>query len=260
MLPRGVYPALITFYDEQERVDAEATAAHAARLVEAGVDGLVVCGSTGEFHLLTHDERRALVEAVAAAASGRVALTVHVGASTTKATCALAAHAAEAGASAVLVVTPYYNRVGAAEQRAYLRAVADAAGGLPVLAYTMPAMAGDRYPLELLAELSREGIVHGVKESGDELARLLSIIEATPEGFAAFGGNVPLLAPCLLAGGHGGVLAMANIAPEACVAIAAAVERGDGAQAMRLTRALSPLQRTVAAAGPSPSGYRAGVS
>jgi dihydrodipicolinate synthase/N-acetylneuraminate lyase len=260
MLRRGIYPALITFYDERERVDAEASAAHAARLVDAGVDGLVVCGSTGEFHLLSLDERRALLEAVAGAASGRVSLTVHVGAPTTRATCELASHAAEHGAEAVLVVTPYYNRVGADEQRAYLRAVADAAGGLPVLAYTMPKMAGDRYPVELLAELARDGVVHGVKESGDELARLLSILEAAPEGFAAFAGSAPLCAPCLLAGGHGGVLALANVAPEACVAIAAAIERGDGAQAMLLTRALAPLQREISAAGSSPAGYRAGAS
>jgi 4-hydroxy-tetrahydrodipicolinate synthase len=61
MLRRGVYPALITFYDAHERVDPEATAAHAARLMDAGVDGLVVSGSTGEFHLLSLDERRALL-------------------------------------------------------------------------------------------------------------------------------------------------------------------------------------------------------
>jgi dihydrodipicolinate synthase/N-acetylneuraminate lyase len=260
MLRRGVYPALITFYDAHERVDPEATAAHAARLVDAGVDGLVVSGSTGEFHLLSLDERRALLEAIAGAANGKVSLTAHVGAPTTRATCELADHAAQAGASAVLVVTPYYNRIGAEEQRTYLRAVAEAAGGLPVLAYTMPAMAGDRYPVDLLAELARDGVVQGVKESGDELSRLLSIIDAAPEGFAAFAGSAPLFAPCLLAGGHGGVLALANVAPEACVAIGAAVERGDGAQAMQLTRALTGLQQAIRAAGSAPSGYRAGVA
>jgi dihydrodipicolinate synthase/N-acetylneuraminate lyase len=260
MLRRGTYPALITFYDERERVDPEATAAHAARLVDAGVDGLVVCGSTGEFHLLSLDERRALLEAVAAAANGRVSVTAHVGAPTTAATCALAAHAAETGAAAVMAVTPYYNRVGAEEQRTYLRAVADAAGGVPVLAYTMPKMAGDHYPVDLLAELAREGVLAGVKESGDELARLLSIIDGTPEGFAAFSGSAPLFAPCLLAGGHGGVLALANVAPETCVAIGAAVERGDGAQAMQLTRSLTGLQQAIRAAGSAPAGYRAGTA
>src|SRR3954454_15749108 len=98
--------------------------------------------------------RGPLLEAVAGAANGPVPVTAHVGAPTTAATCALAAHAAETGAAAVMVVTPYYNRVGADEQRTYLRAVADAAGGLPVLAYTMPKMAGDHYPVELLAELA----------------------------------------------------------------------------------------------------------
>src|SRR5262249_50092661 len=105
MLRRGVYPALITFYDERERVDSEASAAHRGRLIDAGVDGVVVGGSTGEFHLLSLDERRALLEAVAGAAGGRVAVTAHVGAPTTRATCELAQHAAEHGADAVLVVT-----------------------------------------------------------------------------------------------------------------------------------------------------------
>jgi len=259
MPPPGVYAPLLTLYDGGEDVDLAATAALARRLVDSGVHGLVVAGSTGEFHLHTPDERRALLEAVVAACPGTPVL-AQVGAPAQRDAVALAAHAAASGAAGVMLITPYYNRVGAGELAAFARAVHGAAAGLPLIAYTMPAMAGGQWPLDVLRELAAEGIVSGVKESADETGRMLQIIAACPQPFAAFCGTPPLLISTVLAGGHGGILAIANAVPERCVAVYEAVDSGDGLRAAELFAPLIPLISAIRTGGAAPTGLRAAAA
>jgi 4-hydroxy-tetrahydrodipicolinate synthase len=257
-LPRGVFAALLTLYDEDERVDVPAVAELALRLVDAGVHGLVVCGSTGEFHLLEPDERRALLEAVVRAVDGRVPVIAQAGAGSTRAACALAEHAVETGAAGVLAVTPYYNQTDAAGMREHLTAIAAAAGG-SVLAYSIRSLAGTVYPLPLLQELAEAGIVRGVKESDDQLGRLLALIARDHDGFAGFTGSATLVSSALLAGGQGGILALGNAAPETCVAVAEDALAGDGAEANRRFASLETLMQAIAAA-PAPAGLRAAAA
>jgi 4-hydroxy-tetrahydrodipicolinate synthase len=259
MPPPGVYVPLLTLYDDGEEIDLGATAAFGRRLVDAGVHGLVVSGSTGEFHLHTLDERRALLEAVLAACPGTPVL-AQVGAPAQRDAVALAEHAAASGATAVMLITPYYNRVGAAELAALARAVHGAAGGLPLIAYTMPAMAGSQWPLEVLRELSAEGVVSGVKESGEEVGRFLQILGGCAPPFAAFCGTPTLLLPATLAGGHGGILAIANVAAERCVAVYDAAAAGEGKRAAELFAPLVPLLGAVRSAGAAPTGLRAAAA
>jgi dihydrodipicolinate synthase/N-acetylneuraminate lyase len=256
MPPPGAYAPLLTLYDAGEEIDLDATAAFARRLVEAGIHGLVVAGSTGEFHLHTPAERRALLEAVLAACPGTPVL-AQVGAPAQRDAVALAEHAAASGAAAVMLITPYYNRVGPGELASLARAVHGAAGGLALIAYTMPAMAGSQWPLELLRELAAEGVVGGVKESADEVGRMLQIISGCPQPFAAFCGTPPLLIPNTLAGGHGGILALANAVPERCVAVYEAAAAGEGRRAAELFAPLIPLIAAIRAAGAAPTGLRA---
>ncbi|HET6172843.1 MAG TPA: dihydrodipicolinate synthase family protein [Gaiellales bacterium] len=257
--PPGVYPPLLTLYDDREEIDLAATAAFGRRLVDAGVHGLVLSGSTGEFHLHTPAERRALLEAVVAACPGTPVL-AQVGAPAQRDAVALAKHAAANGAAGVMLITPYYNRVGAPELAGLARAVHAAVPGLPLIAYTMPAMAGSQWPLELLRELAAEGVVGGVKESADEVGRFLQILAACPPPFAAFCGTPPLLIPAVLAGGHGGILAIANAVPERCVAVYEAAAAGEGRRAAELFAPLVRLIGAVRAAGAAPTGLRAAAA
>ena len=259
MPPPGVYAPLLTLYDAGEEIDVAATAALGRRLVDAGLHGLVVSGSTGEFHLHTPVERQVLLEAVIAACPGTPVL-VQVGAPAQRDAMALAAHAVAAGATGVMLITPYYNRVGPKELAAFARAVHGAAGGLSLIAYTMPAMAGSQWPLELLRELAAEGVVGGVKESADEVGRFLQILNGCPPPFAAFCGTPPLLIPAVLAGGHGGILAIANAVPERCAAVYAAAAAGEGRRAAELFAPLVPLIAAVRAAGAAPTGLRAAAA
>lgn len=257
--PPGVYAPLLTIYDDGEEIDLAATAALARRLVDAGVQGLVVAGSTGEFHLHSPTERQALLEAVIAACPGTPVL-AQVGAPAQRDAVALAGHAVAAGAAGVMLITPYYNRVAPQELAALARAVGRAAAGLPLIAYTMPAMAGSEWPLELLRELTAVGVVRGVKESADGVGRFLQILAACPPPFAAFCGTPPLLIPAVLAGGHGGILAIANAVPERCVAVYEAAAAGEGLRAAELFAPLVPLIAAVRAAGSAPTGLRAAAA
>jgi 4-hydroxy-tetrahydrodipicolinate synthase len=257
--PPGVHVPLLTLYDDAEEIDLDATAAFGRRLVDAGVHGLVLAGSTGEFHLHTPAERRALLEAVIAACPGTPVL-AQVGAPAQRDAVALAEHAAGAGAAAVMLITPYYNRVGPGELAGLARSVHGAAGGLPLLAYTMPAMAGSQWPLDVLRELASEGVVSGVKESGEEVGRFLQLLDTCPPGFAAYCGTPTLLYLVTLAGGAGGILAIANVAPERCVAVYEAAAAGEGGRAAELFAPLVPLLGAIRAAGPSPTGMRAAAA
>jgi 4-hydroxy-tetrahydrodipicolinate synthase len=259
MPPPGVYAPLLTLYDDGEGIDLAATAAFGRLLVDSGVRGLVIAGSTGEFHLHTPAERRALLEAVIEACPGTPVL-VQVGAPAQRDTLALAAHAAACGAVAAMLITPYYNRVGQAELVAYGRAVHSAAGGLPLIAYTMPAMAGSQWPLDVLRELAAEGVIGGVKESADDTGRILGIIDACPQPFAAFCGTPTLLIATVLAGGHGGILAIANAVPERCVAVYEAIDAGDGLRAAELFAPLVPLMAAIRSGGAAPTGSRAAAA
>ncbi len=259
MPPPGVHVPLLTLYDAAEEIDIDATAAFARRLVDAGVHGLVLAGSTGEFHLHTPPERRALLEAVIAACPGTPVL-AQVGAPAQRDAVALAVHAAQGGAAAVMLITPFYNRVGRDELAGLARAVHGAAGGLPLLAYTMPAMAGSQWPLDVLRELASEGVVSGVKESGEEVGRFLQLLDTCPPGFAAYCGTPTLLYLVTLAGGSGGILAIANVAPERCLAVYEAAAAGEGGRAADLFAPLVPLLGAIRAAGPSPTGMRAAAA
>jgi dihydrodipicolinate synthase/N-acetylneuraminate lyase len=124
----------------------------------------------------------------------------------------------------------------------------------------MPAMAGSQWPIEVLRELAADGVVSGVKESGEEVGRFLQILDRCPPGFAAYCGTPTLLSLVTLAGGAGGILAIANAVPERCLAVYEAARAGEGRRAAELFAPLVPLLAAIRAAGPSPTGMRAAAA
>jgi 4-hydroxy-tetrahydrodipicolinate synthase len=256
-LQGGVYAALVTPYRADETVDLDALSGLVSHVAAAGCRGVVTTGSTGEFHLLDAAERRAVLEATLDAAAGRLAVVAHVGAPATRTTVELAEHAASRGAAAVLVVTPYYHQVDHRAGEAHLRAVADAVP-VPVLAYSMPGLAGTRWDDDVLDRLAGEGSVGGAKDSGSDLHALRALTAAHP-GFTGFTGSAALLGEAAGAGLAGGILALANVVPELLVELEAASRAGDDARANALEAALRPLAAALAGA-PGTVGIRAATS
>lgn len=205
---RGVGVALVTLFDDDRRVDTGGTAALAARLVEAGMEAVVVNGSTAEAYALTDEERVRLVAAVRSGIPDHIPVVAGTGAPSAAQAVALTRQAADAGADAALVLSPLRS----ADPRPYYDEVAKAVPDLPLLAYHYPGMTPPGITMAHLRELP----VVGLKDSTGDPNRLLD--ELTTYDGQVFVGSSALLSMAGPLGATGAVLALANAQPEDCVA------------------------------------------
>jgi 4-hydroxy-tetrahydrodipicolinate synthase len=199
---------LATLFDEAGELDAKATAGHAATLVELGVRAVVVAGSTGEASALTSEERIALLTETARAVGSEVPVVAGTGAPSARQAAALTREAREAGADAVLALCPPRSN----DPRPYYQAVAEAAGGLPCLAYHFPQTAPPGIPVEALPDLP----IQGLKDSSGDPERLLAELAVFPHPLYVGASPILLMAGSL--GLPGAILAVANIDPEHAIA------------------------------------------
>ncbi len=211
----GVHTALATALHPDCSLDLDVTTALAADLIGRGVHGIVVNGSTAEFATLTGDERRRIAEAVIAVANGRVPVTVQVGAMTTAEAVAHAEHAHEAGAAAVMLVSPYYEPMAEREVEAYVAAVASV--GMPVMLYNNPAATGRSMTPEFIARLSELEQVRYIKDTTGDVRRMFEIVELCGGRIQILNGQDSISLLGFLAGARATVWGAPNAIPEACV-------------------------------------------
>ena len=238
----AVSPPIVTPFDADGDVDADALAGHVDALVEAGLDGMVPCGTTGEFASLADAERRTAIETVVEAADGRVPVIAGAADTSVAGVRERLAAAADAGADAGLVTLPYYHASTDPEgQRAFVEAVADDAP-LPVLLYDIPATVGESIDVDVLAGAARRESVIGMKDTTGDLTGLEAKIGATPDSFAVFQGVDAQLYPSASLGVDGGIHALSQAIPEVFVALGEAIREGDDERALTLhRRAVAPL-------------------
>lgn len=208
MVFQGVGVALVTLFDDNGDLDAPATAAHAARLVEMGVRAVVVAGSTGEAAALSVDEREELLSAVQSTVKGAVPVIAGTGAPAARQAADLTARARDGGADAVLVLSPPRT----ADPLPYYTAVAHAAGDMPVLAYHFPLVSPPGLEVDTLDTLP----VSGCKDSSGDAERMLTTLKAT--SIPLYTGSAALLTFAGQVGCAGAILALANAEPEGCIA------------------------------------------
>jgi len=208
----GIGPPLVTPFDDDGDVCEDRLQELVAWIERRGVDFLVPCGSNSEAELLTADERARVIETVVDEASVPVlAGTGHPG---LRETVDATARAAAAGADAALVVTPFYYDHDQAALADYYRAVADAAE-IPVYLYSVPKYTGVRLAPETVAELASHPNIAGMKDSSGDLGAFVRTCRRTADAdFDPMVGSGSVFAQALDAGATGGVLALANIAPE----------------------------------------------
>jgi 4-hydroxy-tetrahydrodipicolinate synthase len=223
---RGVAAALVTLFDERLEVDVDATTAHAVRLVESGIDAVVVAGTTGEAAALTPDERTALTTAIRRALPKDIPVIAGTGAADARTAAELTRRAQADGADAALALSPPL----ATDARPYYDAIAKAVPDLPLLAYHYPAVSSPGIPLEHLEDLP----VVGMKDSTGDVERLLAELQAWDR--ATYPGSSALVSTAAQLGCPGVILAVANAAPTECVA-AWNHGMGDGAAQRALTTA-----------------------
>jgi 4-hydroxy-tetrahydrodipicolinate synthase len=238
----GIVPAVTTPFDAAGELDIAALERNLAALLDTGVHGVVATGTMGEAGSLNGAERRMVVEAVARVAAGRVPVIAGVSAGTPIAALGFAEVAAEAGATALMLLPPLGYRGDAAEIVTYYRTVAEG-GGLPLMAYNNPEASGIDMPVELLARLYEEiDEVVAVKECSGDARRIPALLSAAP-GLEVLVGGDDWALEGFCTGATGWVSGVADVAPAECIALYDACRAADLETARAIYARLLPLAR-----------------
>ena len=235
----GSIPALITPF-KNGGVDESAFARLVEWQIEQGTHGLVPCGTTGESPTLSHGEHQRVVEICIEAAAGRVPVIAGAGSNSTAEAVAFTKHAAEAGADAVLHVTPYYNKPTQAGLIAHFEAISDASA-LPILIYNIPGRSIVDMTPETMAVLAARDNIIGVKDATADLGRVEQQAAACGADFIQLSGEDATAVDFNQRGGVGCISVAANIAPALCAQMQNATAAGDFDTALALKEKLMPL-------------------
>jgi 4-hydroxy-2-oxoglutarate aldolase len=243
----GVFAPVVTTFDAaSEDVVVERFIANIRAHLAAGLDGILVAGSTGEAALLEESERRLLLESAREAIPAERVLLAGIGGESSRVTIRRAQDAKTAGADAVLVVSPHYytSSMTPPALRDHFTRVADASP-LPVLLYNIPKYAHFALAPELVAELAQHSNIAGMKDSAGDLAMLERYVESQSDSFTVITGNGPTFAAALALGVKGGILAVALFAPEISREVYDAAARGEGESARRAQDRMTAAARVI---------------
>jgi dihydrodipicolinate synthase/N-acetylneuraminate lyase len=243
MYVSGTGLPLATPFTESGDVDEDSLRSLVETVEDAGVDFVVPCGSNGEAAHMGVPERTHVTEVVAAAAS--VPVVAGTGHPSERVTVEQTGAAAEAGADAALVVTPFYHQHDANAIATHYERVADASP-VPIYLYSVPKYTGTTLPPRTVQSLATHENVHGIKDSGGDLETLQRYVTLTADAaFDVLVGSGSVYAPALDAGATGGVLALANVVPGLASRIFDLHDAGEDAAARALNRDLVELNRAI---------------
>lgn len=233
----AVLTAAVTPFDESGGVDEAAYRTLVRRLLDSGSDGIVVAGTTGEASTLSDVERIALFEATREETRGRGTMVAGTGSNDTAHSVHLTQVAAELGADAVLVVTPYYNKPPAEGIRRHVAAIAEV--GVPVVLYNIPGRTALNMEPPLIAELAAIPGVVALKQANDDLSQLAQVMDACE--LAIYAGNDDMLMPVLAMGGTGVISVASHLVGSAMQQMVALAAAGDLDGARAIDTSLAPL-------------------
>ncbi|MCP3957696.1 MAG: dihydrodipicolinate synthase family protein [bacterium] len=242
----GILPPITTPFDDAGGVDLGALAANIERYNRTGLSGYVAFGSNGEAVHLSAEERGRVLETLRRSAAPGRALIAGVNEQSTVAAIRATRQAADAGADMALVITPYFYKAAMTQGtlRRFFLEVADASP-LPILIYNIPQNTGVMVAAMTFAELAKHHNVAGLKDSSGNMAALSDTLAMVPGDFDVLVGSAAILYPALAAGAAGAILAVACVAPAACIELFEMVGAGDHARALDLQRRLAPLASLV---------------
>jgi 4-hydroxy-2-oxoglutarate aldolase len=243
---RGILPPISTPFDAEGRFLQEPLRANLESWFAAGLHGVVVLGSNGEFVLMNEAERFAVWETARQAIPLDRIFIAGAGAESTAATISLARRAAELGADAAMIVTPHYYRgqMNPATLLNHFLSVAEASP-VPIILYNVPANTNVDMAADLIIELSGHENIIGVKDSSGNFSKMGQVIRAAPADFAFLAGSGSVLFPALAIGARGGVPALANVAARECVDLYDSFLRGDYATSKDIQSRILPLNEAV---------------
>jgi 4-hydroxy-tetrahydrodipicolinate synthase len=239
----GSMPALVTPFKDG-KFDEPAFRALVDWQISSGSHGLVPVGTTGESPTLTHAEHRHVVNVCIDEARGRVPVIAGAGSNNTVEAIELARHAEKAGADAVLVVTPYYNKPTQEGLYRHFKAINDAIG-IPIIIYNIPGRSVIDMSVDTMKRLYELDNIVGVKDATGDLARVSKQRHAMGPDFIQLSGEDMTALAYMAAGGHGCISVTANAAPAPCAELMEATLKGDYATALTLQDKLIPLHAAI---------------
>ena len=250
----GSIPALVTPFRDGA-LDMQAFARLVDWQIKEGTSALVPCGTTGESPTLSFDEHYRIIDVCIEAAAGRVPVIAGCGSNDTATAIRHMRHAQAAGASAALIVAPYYNRPTQEGMLAHFRALADASD-LPIVVYNVPGRTVADISAETMCKLAEIPTVVATKDASGDLARVTMHRAGAGADFCQLSGNDDLWLPHAVLGGAGCISVTANVAPRLCADFAAACAAGDWPRALVLHDRLFPLHKAMFTdASPAPVKY-----
>lgn len=245
---QGIYPPIPTPFAGDGTMAGGPLRENLAWWTGTGLAGFVALGSNGEYVALSEREKLDVIRVCREAIPTEQSLIAGTGAESTVETLHLSRQAAALGADAVIIVTPHYyrSRMDAASLLAHYRAVADGSP-VPVLLYNVPANTGLDMPADVVLRLAEHPNIVGIKDSSGNMPSMAEVLRAKPRDFAVFAGSAGFLLPALALGAAGGIVALANVAPEPTVALYDAFVAGNLTAARALQLRLLPVNAAVTA-------------
>jgi 4-hydroxy-2-oxoglutarate aldolase len=243
----GIFPPITTPFSAG-KVAHDKMASNVEKWNRTGLKGYVVLGSNGEYVYLSEEEKRAVVDTVVQAAADEMLIIAGTGCESTTETLRLTEDCAKLGAHAALVVTPHYY-AGRMKEAALIKHFSELAdhSPIPILIYNVPKFTHINMAAEFVARLSKHPNIIGIKDSSGNVIQLGELLNGVAKDFSVMVGTAGVLFSALTIGCVGGVCALANVAPEACVRIFDLVKADDLDAARELQLKMIPVNQAVTA-------------
>ncbi|MEA2952081.1 MAG: 4-hydroxy-tetrahydrodipicolinate synthase [Alphaproteobacteria bacterium] len=255
---RGSFTALVTPFNNGS-LDEKAFRGLVDWQIGEGTSGLVPVGTTGESPTLSHEEHRLVVEWCVQQAKGRVPVIAGAGSNSTAEAIELSQHAEAAGADAVLIVTPYYNKPTQEGLYQHYKAINDAIG-IPIIIYNIPGRSVVDMSVETMQRLFELDNIAGVKDATANVIRVSQQRAAMGADFNQLSGEDASALGFMAHGGHGCISVTSNVAPRLCAEFQTACSKGDFALALKLQDKLMPLHNALfIETNPAPAKYALSV-
>jgi 4-hydroxy-tetrahydrodipicolinate synthase len=236
----GTGTALVTPFRRDGSLDEPTLRALIKRQIDAGIDFLVPCGTTGESPTLTHDEHLRVVEIAVELAKGRVPVLAGAGGYNTAEVIALARELAEIGADGILSVTPYYNKPTQEGLYQHYKAIA-AATTLPIVVYSVQGRTGVNVEPATVRRLAAIENIVGIKEASGNISQMAAILNAVPDDFNVLSGDDAITLPLIALGGRGVISVVSNEVPAEMTRLTHLALEGDFSAAREIHRRVHPL-------------------
>ncbi len=213
---KGIFTAIVTPFTQNGMIDEDTFRKLIEKQIQAGITGIVPCGTTGESPTLSHEEHNKVIDIVCNQVNGRCEVMGGTGSNSTKEAIKMTEYAKKAGATSSLQVVPYYNKPTQKGLYNHFKAIACAVD-IPIIIYNIKSRTGINLETSTLVELAKIKNIIGVKEASGSIQQVMKVIKSVPRDFSVLSGDDNLTLPLMAAGGHGVVSVASNIIPKKIV-------------------------------------------